>query len=106
MECALEADPRAALEMVDKLEIYWYVRGLPAEALFYLPRAARWQSDDTIPMQAAALRYAGVIAGECGDFERANLFLEEALALMRRAGHPEWIAAALNSLANVELEQG
>jgi tetratricopeptide (TPR) repeat protein len=106
LEWALEADPRAALEMVDKLENYWYVRGYPAEALLYLPRAARWQSDDTILIRAAALRYAGVIAGECGDFERAKAFLEEFLALTRQVDRPVWIAVALSNLAEVELEQG
>jgi predicted ATPase len=106
LEWALAADPRAALEMVDKLENYWYVRGLSAEALIYLPRAAQWQSEDTIPKRSAALRYAGVIAAECGELDRARPFLEEALALMRRLGQPAWSAAALNSLANVDLEQG
>jgi predicted ATPase/uncharacterized protein HemY len=106
LEWALEADPRAALEMVDKLANYWYVRGYPAEALLYLPRAARWQSDDTILIRAAALRYAGVIAGECGEFERAKAFLEEVLALTRQVDRPAWIAVALSNLAEVELEQG
>jgi predicted ATPase len=94
LEWALEAEPASALWLAAALAGYWSIRGAWAEALDFLPRAARWQSDPTLEMRAKALRYAGELACEQGDYRRAQAWLEESVATSRRIGHPEILAIA------------
>jgi predicted ATPase/predicted negative regulator of RcsB-dependent stress response len=88
----LEHEPAAALWLAAALAPYWLIRGQLTEALEFLPRAARFQSDPMTEMRAKALLNAGDMAMQLGDYEQALTWLEEAAALARRMAEPEMLA--------------
>jgi predicted ATPase/DNA-binding SARP family transcriptional activator len=106
LEWGLEAEPRIALRLADKLANFWYIRGYWTEALTFLPRAAAFHSDDTWGARLRALRTAGELANLVGEYERAREFLEEVIVLAREKLHPEFMGAALNNLGEAALAQG
>jgi predicted ATPase/DNA-binding SARP family transcriptional activator len=105
LEWALVAEPRSALELASSLVQYWWIRGYWAEALEFLPRVARWQSEDTTVLRARALLHAGDLARQLGQYPQARGLLEEAAALGRAMGDSECIGAALCNLGEVAMEQ-
>jgi predicted ATPase/DNA-binding SARP family transcriptional activator len=106
LDWALQAEPRLALNLADKLANFWNIRGYWTEALEFLPRAAAFVSDDTWQSRARALRNAGTIATSLGEFERARAFLEEVILLGRENQHTEFIGAALGNQGDNALAQG
>jgi predicted ATPase/DNA-binding SARP family transcriptional activator/Tfp pilus assembly protein PilF len=106
LEWGLTAAPAEALRLVDWLTKFWYIRGYVGEALEFIRRAVQWRSEETTEQRARALRYAGEFANFQGEYEQAQRFLEEALALGRAIDSPGLIAGALNNLGEVAAEQG
>jgi diguanylate cyclase (GGDEF)-like protein len=76
--------------------------GMHGDALTHATKAmeaARASSDESL--QSWALNRAGITYQHMGDFERAEHFMLEALAVARRIGGAEEIFAALNNLCGL-----
>ncbi len=106
------------LRLVAALWWYWFVRD-------YLSEGRRWlegtlaldvycghdaetgdAADRTRAARAKALRGAGILASQQGDYGRAGTLLGEAIALSKAAGDRKGVAGALNSLGRIAQMQG
>jgi len=106
------------LRLVAALWWYWFVRD-------YLSEGRRWlegtlaldvycghdaETGDaahrTRAARAKALRGAGILASQQGDYGRAGTLLGEAIALSKAAGDRKGVAGALNSLGRIAQMQG
>ncbi|GIF20718.1 putative ATPase/DNA-binding XRE family transcriptional regulator [Actinoplanes tereljensis] len=107
--CLRTGRASTAHEMAGQLWRFWEIRG-------HLVAGRRWldrvlgpdQDQDQIPatVRAGALKAAGNLARDQGDFEAARRFHEDALTLFDRAGDTLGTASALNNLGNVALDAG
>jgi len=103
------------LRLVAALWWYWFVRD-------YLSEGRRWlegmlaldvyrghdadTGDAADRTRAKALRGAGILASQQGDYGRAEALLGEALALSKAAGDRKGVAGAFNSLGRIAQMQG
>ena len=96
----------AGLRLGSALWRFWISRGYLSEGRRQLD--ALLGEADAVPTaaRATALMGAGVLAYKQGDHARATALLQESVALNRRLGAPEGIAAALSNLGVVVWEQG
>jgi DNA-binding CsgD family transcriptional regulator/tetratricopeptide (TPR) repeat protein len=99
-----------SLRFARSLWRFWWLHGHLSEGMAWLEQvlavAAGLDSDDRLPLQAAVLNGAGVLAHVLGAYERATLLLGESLDLWRRLGSEVGEAAALHNLAALAREQG
>jgi tetratricopeptide (TPR) repeat protein len=105
------ADPgadRAAIgvQMAAGLGRYWHLRGRAAEGLERLERCLSVEIDVPAVDRARALQWAGVLADDAGEPDRAARHLEAALEIRRAVGDAVEIARILNSLGTVARSVG
>ncbi|MBC8160268.1 MAG: tetratricopeptide repeat protein, partial [Roseiflexaceae bacterium] len=101
----------AGLRLASDLQRFWNIRGYRREGRDWLEtlldRVAKANSPaPTIEERAAGLLIAGVLAMFLGDLEPAANHLRESLGLYHRLEDQHSIAAVLNNLGNVALQQG
>ncbi|HEX9987493.1 MAG TPA: tetratricopeptide repeat protein [Chloroflexia bacterium] len=76
---------------------FMWTRGYLSEGRQWLEAALQSQSLRA-EVRATALRACGILAHDCGDYERARACFEEALHLRRQLGDKGGMAGALNAL--------
>lgn len=105
---ALESgDLETAVRLGRAMWRFWYARG-------HLSEGRRWlevglaAGRATLPaaLRARALRGAGILARQQGDYAKARALLDESLTLWREQDDTRGIATSLNSLALLILDQG
>lgn len=99
------AEREAALRLVAGLWWFWYVRGHIGEGSSWL-EAVLAEAKAPVPARAEALRGAGMLAREQGDYDRAEALGEESLALSRQLGDLASVSKSLNNLGIVALGRG
>ena len=102
-------DTALGLRLAASLWRYWWVRGRLREGRAWLEELLALDAGAAAGSRAArikALKGAGVLATQQGDYERAVALHRESLELARRAGAGADIASALNNLGNVAFRRG
>ena len=101
------------LRLAAALRRFWALRGHLREgqgwleALLALPPGATGTPGGATPaLRARALRAAGSLAWQRGDYPRAHAWLGEALALCRQLGDGSGLATVLTSLGNLASRRG
>jgi len=103
---SLEAEPETALRLAAMMGYFWYRYGQIAEGHRRLESVlARTESFET-SLRARVLRLAGVLAEESGLYGRARELHERGLALYRKLGEKQGLAASLTSLGALEFAVG
>ena len=92
----MEGCKEIALRLGGALRTFWYSRGYLSEGLDFLERALVGSDEVEEPMRAAALYAAARLYEVRGDYDRAEPFLVQSLALYRELGNPARIAYALH----------
>ena len=93
-------DGESGVRLAGALYRFWYVRGHLTEGRRWLQEALTQPDATNVPpvLRAGALRGAGNLALEQGEYPQARAFYKESLALYRAAGDGRGTASALNSL--------
>lgn len=108
-------DPATALQICAGIWRFWWTHGHLREGIRWLQQAlcARGPSNSMdagfvadARTRAEALRGAGLLTWDQGEYATARSLLEESLALSRQAGDQEGIANSLNNLGLVAQDQG
>jgi tetratricopeptide (TPR) repeat protein len=94
-----------ALELAGHLWRYWEIRGQLAEGRYWLKQALALPGGSPTA-RAVALRGAGNLARDHGDYAAAQQTQELSLTLCREAGDRTGEARCLNNLGNIALDQG
>lgn len=91
-----------ALRLAGALRQFWFFRGFQYEGRGFLERAIAAMREDNVSVplwvRVKALYAAASLAHTQGDFEHANMLLQESLELCRRQGDIRGEAAALRLL--------
>jgi predicted ATPase/class 3 adenylate cyclase len=95
---ATEGGSDVALRLTLALWRFWYVRGHLSEGRQWLERALGSGSRADDDLGARALNGAGVLAWAQGDYQAAQRFHEQSLAIRSRLGDRPGIATSLNNL--------
>ena len=99
-------DPEMGLRFAVMLLQYWYVRGYLREGLSHLETALKRGESAAEQSRASVLLGACTFAAMQGQYESAERFGTESLAIHRRIGDPHRIAASLNSLTVLAQRRG
>jgi predicted ATPase/DNA-binding XRE family transcriptional regulator len=89
-----QRDAETALRLTGALQSFWDVRCLYAEGRRWLEQALALDGDVPPAARAKALSAAGLVAHRQGDYARAAVLLEQALALNQALRDPAGAAAA------------
>jgi predicted ATPase/DNA-binding SARP family transcriptional activator len=104
---ALESgDGETALRIAAALRWFWHIHGHIAEGRRWTEAALARAGDAPELTQVKALNGAGIVAAEQGDHGAARRFFAQSLALARKLGRADRIAAALANLGNLALFEG
>ncbi len=103
---SLDAEPETALRLVAMLGYFWYRYGRIVEGYRSLEAVLARTEHLHTSTRAKVLRLAGVLAEESGLYERAEKLHERGLALYRRLGEREGVAASLTSLGALTFAVG
>jgi predicted ATPase/DNA-binding SARP family transcriptional activator/DNA-binding CsgD family transcriptional regulator len=95
---SLESEPETALRLAATLGYFWYRYGHIIEGRHWLETVLAQTGSTETATRAKTLRLAGVLSEESGLYKRAEKLHEQGLALYRRLGNREGIAASLTSL--------
>jgi len=113
LRAALEGRRAAEKGAVQRLRLagalwrFWLMRGYLSEGRAALEKALQGEdADERTSFRAKALRGAGVLAWNQGDYAQARQRLEECLAIDRERGDARGIASSLLSLGLVTWNQG
>ena len=99
---ALTCDtPEQALSLSGKLMSLWMVRGYFSEGRSWLDKALSKPGSSTAQVRARALKGAGWLAMEQGDYRVGHGYLVEGLAIYRDLNQPVDVAHSLNVLAGI-----
>jgi tetratricopeptide (TPR) repeat protein len=102
----MEGCKEIALRLGGALRTFWYSRGYLSEGLDFLERALVGSDEVEEPVRAAALYAAARLYEVRGDYDRAEPFLVQSLALYRELGNPARIAYALHLQADIAWRRG
>jgi DNA-binding CsgD family transcriptional regulator len=103
---ALESEhAEIALQLAAELSWFWYKRGHLSEGRQWLQEALS-KSISPTSARAEALNGAGVLARNQSDFEQAQAWLEESLALRRELGDKAGTSKVLVDLGTVAGDRG
>ena len=95
-----------ALRLGSALEEFWDIRGHHSEGQMFLEQALVGSEGVAPSVRAKALYATGDMAINIGDLDRAQVVLEEGLALSRGLGDTAEIARFLNGLGWVDWDRG
>jgi non-specific serine/threonine protein kinase len=100
-------DSVAGLQIATAIWWFWQVRGHLREGRRRLSRLlAAAPATEALAIRARALRGAGALAREQGDYAAAEALHRESLAIRRELGDRSGIALVLGSLGAVAIERG
>lgn len=94
------------LRLAAALSRFWYTRGYLREGRGWLEGALARNAAAPAGLRAAALKGAGNLALNQGEYARAALLYQEALVLFRAIGDQQGIAGSLTNLGVVADRQG
>jgi tetratricopeptide (TPR) repeat protein len=94
------------VRMAHELAYFWWLRGYFDEGRGILERVIATQGDIPTEERAAVFSEAAYLAEAQGDFERAQAYQEEALALHETSGDTDGIATALGGLGEIARQRG
>jgi predicted ATPase len=86
------------LRLASALAVFWFVRGLYRDGLYWIERMLEASGDDGGAPRAGALWGAGLFYALLGNEERAQPALDQSLDLARRLGDTAHAARSLNVL--------
>jgi predicted ATPase len=95
-----------AMQLAAALGSFWNERGYFQEGRQWLEAGINQRERSPKDVQAQTLRAAARLAGRRGDFDRAEVYAQESVALWRELGDRAQLARALNTLAAVRSERG
>jgi non-specific serine/threonine protein kinase len=102
-----EAGVEAGLRLAAALWWFWLIRAYFSEGRAYLAAVlTRQGAAERTQLRANALRAAGLLAHEQGDYAAARPLIEQSLAIFQELGDKRRIALSLYSLGRVALVQG
>jgi DNA-binding CsgD family transcriptional regulator len=84
---------------------FWWIRGHLGEGLAWLERALALEGGSPAA-RGRALKGAGTLAADLGDYPRAEALHQVALTLWRELGDPQGMARALDDLGNAAHDLG
>ena len=97
---ALSCNKRGkALSLSGAMWWFWQTRGYYTEGRAWLEKALDQPTSSQTQARAQALKGAGWIAAQQGDYQKANDYSVESLAIYRSLNRPKDIAGLLNNLA-------
>jgi predicted ATPase/DNA-binding SARP family transcriptional activator len=94
------------LRVCSELWRFWYVRGYFAEGRRWLEDALAEAEEQPLPLRAAALRAAGILATEHGDLEAGQQRAAAALDLFRKLNDKRGVLTSLTALGNAARNAG
>jgi predicted ATPase/DNA-binding SARP family transcriptional activator len=94
------------LRVCSELWRFWYVRGYFAEGRRWLEDALAEADEQPLPLRAAALRAAGILATEHGDLEAGQQRAAAALDLFRKLNDKRGVLTSLTALGNAARNAG
>jgi predicted ATPase/DNA-binding SARP family transcriptional activator len=94
------------LRVCGQLWRFWYLRGYLTEGRRWLEGALDESGELAVPLRAAALKAAGILATEQGDFAVGEQRANEAIALYREAGDKRGVLTSLTVLGNAARNAG
>ena len=99
-------DVETARRLAVSLEEFWYAHGYGSEGRRWLKLVL--ESADSIPVgvRANLNKALGKLAGDCGDYQEAETFLERAISLYRDADDPMGLASAYEAAGDTAQYQG
>ncbi len=95
-----------ALRLSGALFWFWLIRGYLREGSRWLELSLAGGGSQPTSARALALRGAGLLAEEQGDYERADTLVEESLALYRELGDKQGLAKALGNVGDIATMYG
>jgi predicted ATPase/class 3 adenylate cyclase len=102
-----QAGWEGGLRLCGALQRFWWTRGYLSEGREWCMRAlAKAGAQERTLERARALKAAGVLAYQQGDYPAARALDEECLAIQRQLGDRRGIAGSLNNLGLVACDQG
>ena len=99
---AEEGGAEAWLRLAGALHWFWFQRGYLSEGREWLEAALATSRSISAPVRAKALCGAGLLAWRQDDIRRAEILLQESLALFRESTDEWGIAFSLHQLAHVQ----
>lgn len=99
-------ETEARVRLVTALQRFWEVRAYFTEGRRWSQQALSLAGSAPPALRATALRGAGVLAMNQGDYAAAMALFEESLTLRRELKDNKGIADTLNNMGNVALDQG
>jgi predicted ATPase/DNA-binding SARP family transcriptional activator/DNA-binding CsgD family transcriptional regulator len=99
-------DDELGLRLGGALMWFWYTRGYLSEGRQWLETGLTANGVASVPVRAKALRGAGWLAEEQGDYEQAKAAYEESLDICRKLGDEKGVADSLGKLGSVVLAKG
>jgi predicted ATPase/class 3 adenylate cyclase/Tfp pilus assembly protein PilF len=102
-----QAGSEGGLRLCGALQRFWWTRGYLSEGREWCMRVlAKAGAQERTRERARALKAAGVLAYQQGDYPAARALDEECLAIQRQLGDRRGIAGSLNNLGLVACDQG
>jgi predicted ATPase/class 3 adenylate cyclase/Tfp pilus assembly protein PilF len=102
-----QAGSEGGLRLCGALQRFWWTRGYLSEGREWCARIlGKAGAELRTKERAKALKAAGVLAYQQGDYPAARTLDEESLAIHRQLGDRRGIAASLNNLGLVACDQG
>ena len=99
-------DPEMALRLASALGAFWSWKGYAREGGLRLDQALAAADPAPSRVRAVACSYAGFLAWNRGEYERARVLLEEAVGTLRDLQETPHLGRALSGLAAVMLNLG
>jgi predicted ATPase/class 3 adenylate cyclase/Tfp pilus assembly protein PilF len=107
LEWSTESAPAAGLRLAGALWRFWSVRGYFAEGRDWLQKTlAKTGTSGPTTERGKALRAAGALASNQGDYTAARALVGESLETWRAVGDRQGVSGSLNTLGNIAWRQG
>ena len=101
MQWTVTNRPDLALPLAVELRPYWLIRGYLRQGLEWLDQALAQSRPDLSPVRARGLAAAALLARLAGDFERAQSFADEGIAVGRANGSARDVVTCVNVLTTL-----
>lgn len=100
-----EGSPEVGVRLSTALSRFWWNRGYITEGAYWLEKALAHSAPVAPLLRALVLNDLGNMVWAQGDYEAAQRYHQDSLALREQEGCRQGMAASLNNLGNLALEQ-